>query len=159
VEPLLRYFDGEKQAATAAIALGILSLAFAAWLYRGASPFRAMLWPLALVGLVQLGLGIGLHARTPGQVAALEAGMASERATTRTAEVDRMQKVMRSFELIKAVEVALVAAAVVMIMAMARRPAVVGVGMALLVEAAVMLAFDVFAERRAAQYVAFLETP
>jgi hypothetical protein len=157
MEPLVRYFEGEKQAALCAVALGLSSIGFAVWLFRGSSPFRAMLYPLALVGLLQLAVGIGLYARTPGQVAALDAGMASDKPKTTADETERMRRVMRSFGFLKLVWVALIAAGAAMVMAARSRPAVVGVGMALLVEAAVMLAFDVFAERRGAEYVQFLE--
>jgi hypothetical protein len=94
MEPLVRYFDGEKQAATLALGLGLLSLAFAVWLYKSASPFRAKL--------------------------------------------------------------ALIAVGVALLFALSRRPLAVGVGMGLLVEAAVMLAFDVFAEQRGAEYLDYL---
>lgn len=157
MEPLLRYFDGEKHAATLALVLGIASVGFALWLYRGPSPFRAMLIPLALVGLGQLGVGAGLHLRTPGQVAALEAGLRADFSGARSAEVERMERVMRSFRMIKIAEVVLVAVAVALVMAMSSRPVAVGIGMGLLVQAAVMLAFDVFAERRGADYLGWLQ--
>jgi hypothetical protein len=157
MEPLIRYFEGEKLAASLALLLGVLSLGFAVWLYRSASPFRAMLIPLGLVGLVQIGIGVGLHVRTPGQVAALESGMTSDRPTTRNKELERMQKVMQSFKLIKAAEVALLVVALVLVFVLESRPVAVGIGMGLLVEAAVMLAFDVFAEHRGEVYLAFLQ--
>jgi hypothetical protein len=157
MEPLFRYFEGEKQAATLAVALGIASIAFAVWLFRGASPFRAMWIPLALVALAQLGVGIGLHLRTPAQVAALEAGLRDAAVETRAAEIDRMQRVMRSFRLVKLVELALLVLGTAAIFALAARPTWVGLGLGLLVEAAVMLAFDVFAEQRGVAYLAYLE--
>jgi len=156
MEPLVRYFDGEKQAATLALVLGLCSVAFAVWLFRSSSPFRAMLIPLALIGLVQLGIGIGLHVRTPPQVAALQDGLKSDPVKTRSAELERMERVMRSFRLVKIAEVVLLVVAVVLNFKLSHSPAAVGVGMALLVEAAVMLAFDVFAEHRGVEYLDYL---
>jgi hypothetical protein len=157
MEPLLRYFDGEKQAGSLAILLGALSIAFAGWLFRGASPFRAMLVPLVIFGLIQVGVGIGLHARTPAQVAALEAGLRGDFTKERAGEIERMRRVQRNFGTLKIAWIVILMAGVSLVMGMARRPVAVGVGMALAIHAAVMLAFDVFAERRGSAYLEYLE--
>jgi hypothetical protein len=151
------YFDGEKQGATVALVLGVASLAFSFWLFRSSSPFRAMMFPVVLIGLLEVGLGVGLHLRTPSQVAALQSGLAENPTGTRDKELERMQRVQRSFTIIKIVEALLIAASVAVIFAMKERPVVVGAALGILLQASALLVFDVFAERRGAEYLAYLE--
>jgi hypothetical protein len=158
MEQLHRYFDGERQAGMLAAALGVASIAFAVWLFRSGSPFRAMWIPLALVGLAQLGVGIGLNVRTGPQVAALVDGLDETHEETKRTEIARMDRVVKNFAILKLVWIVLMAVSVGLIMTMRSRPAAVGVGMALVVEAAVMLAFDVFAEARADVYLSWLRS-
>lgn len=159
MDALHTYFDGERQAGLGAALLGLIACGFSAWLWSTTSAFRAMLVPVALIGLIQLGIGVGLWVKTPAQVAALEAGLAQPEAAARTArstELVRMERVMKNFLVIKAVELLLIAVGVGLIFGLRQRGWAVGVGMGLLVQAAVMLAFDVFAEARGEPYLAWL---
>lgn len=163
MDALHTYFDGERQAGLCAALLGLISCAFATWLWSTTSTFRAMLVPLGLVGLIQLGVGVGLWVKTPGQVAALQSALgpsqpAAAAHTARSTEIVRMERVMKNFLVIKAVELVLIAVGVGLIFGMRQRGWVVGVGMGLLVQGAVMLAFDVFAEARGEPYLAWLRS-
>jgi hypothetical protein len=112
MDALHTYFDGERQAGLCAALLGLISCAFATWLWSTTSTFRAMLVPIGLVGIIQLGVGVGLWVKTPGQVAALESGLGQPAAaahTARSTEIVRMERVMKSFLVIKAVELVLIA--------------------------------------------------
>jgi hypothetical protein len=160
LEPLLRYFQGEKHAGVLCAALGLVALALALWVWRAGSPFRTMAFPLGLVALVQLAVGVGLYLRTPPQVAALTARLGGDpdaAQVARSAELARMQRVNRNFKVVEAVEVALIALSLILILALRTRPAVQGVGMGLLLQASAMLVFDLFAERRAHAYTTWLD--
>lgn len=159
MEPLIRYFEGERQAGLLCAALGAASLGAALWAWRHGDAFRWAMVPLLAVGLVQLGVGVGLTLRTPPQVAALERDLASGAAdapAARARELARMERVSKSFRLIEAAEVALLVAGAVVTLALRERATWVGIAMALCIEAAVMLAFDVFAEERAHAYLRWL---
>src|SRR5687767_11878729 len=108
LDPLLRYFTAEKQGGTLCLALGVVALGLSIWLWRGGGPFRAMAIPLTLVALFQVGVGVGLLARTDRQVARQSAGLASEPAATKAAELARMDRVNASFKVIEVVEVVLI---------------------------------------------------
>lgn len=161
-DTLHTYFLGERQGGLFVGLLGLLSCAFSAWLASTSSTFRAMVVPMALVGLIQLGVGVGLWVRTPGQVAALETGLGQPEGAarvTRATEIARMERVMRSFLIIKSIELVLIAVGAGLIFGLRQRGWAVGVGMGLIVQGAVMLAFDVFAEARAEIYLAWLRAP
>ncbi|MGH9369270.1 MAG: hypothetical protein ACRD3M_16540 [Thermoanaerobaculia bacterium] len=154
-DELMRYFIAEKQAGALAAALGLLAFAFSSLLWRTGTPLRAMVWPVALVGLVEIGVGAGLILRTDGQGERLRKGLASRPVETRAAELSRMERVNRSFRVIEALEVLLFASPAALLLR--ARPAWAAAGMGLLVQASVMLVFDLFAERRAHAYTRWLE--
>jgi hypothetical protein len=158
MEPLQIYFLGERQAGLCAAALGLASLAFAFFLFRSVSPFRAMLIPLGVVGLLQLGVGVGLYLKTPAQVATLEQGLsqAASRVETHAKETARMQRVQANFVTLKLAWIALIAVGLGLVLLGRGKPATVGIGLGILLQAAVMLAFDLFAEARGADYLRWL---
>jgi hypothetical protein len=126
------------------------------WLWRSSSPFKLMWVPLGLVGLGQLGIGAGLVLKTDPQVRTLSERFASDEAGARAAEQTRMKRVNANFTIIEVVEVVLLVTGVAMALALRSRPALMGVGMGLVVQAAVMLVFDIFAEQRGHEYAAWL---
>jgi hypothetical protein len=158
MDPLASYFDGEKQGALWCVGLGCAAAMLAAWLWRAHHPFRAMAAPLALIALAQLALGAGLWARTDGQVAELRAGLVAEPGPARERELGRMERVNANFKWIEIVEAALIALGVGLALTMRARPTLMAVGMGLVLQASVMLVFDLFAERRADVYTTWLRT-
>jgi hypothetical protein len=154
---LLGYFTAEKHGAVLIGAFGIISAGFAAYLWFTHSPFRAMAWPLLIIGAGQLALGAGLLIRTDSQVARLQAGLRFSPQVTVQSELARMKRVNRSFKVIEAVEVLLLLAGLFLALALgSRHLAWAAVGMGLLVQAAITLVFDLFAEHRALVYTRWL---
>ncbi|MFY9550879.1 MAG: hypothetical protein WAU32_06990 [Thermoanaerobaculia bacterium] len=154
---LLLYFAAEKQGAILIAAIGVASGILAAYLWLAEGPFRAMAWPLAAIGLGQLALGVGLFLRTDPQIARLLEGLRSRPQATMQSELARMEKVNRSFKVIEAAEVAALATGLFLALALRQRhPAWAAVGMGLVVQAAVTLVFDLFAEHRALAYTRWL---
>jgi hypothetical protein len=149
-EPMRTYFQGEAAEAWAFDGLGVASIGSGVLLVtRGTDATRGASVPLFAVGLIQLVLGIGLGARTPGQVAALEA-----QADYAPAERTRMARVMRGFGLYKAIEVGLFFGGVGLagVGGVAKSDFALGAGLSLGVEALAMLILDFFAEARGRTY-------
>ena len=157
-DPLAVYFAGEKQAGALCLAFGAAALAFSVWVWRAHAPFRAMAVPVALIGMLQLGIGVGLLARTDKQVATLRADLASEPAGARAKELARMDRVNAKFRIVKILEAVLITGALVMVFGFRGRPAVTAVGLGVLVQSALMLVFDIFAEHRAHIYTGWLRS-
>ena len=90
--------------------------------------------------------------KTPAQVAGVEAGLSqtdpTARVTAHRKELTRMERVQANFVLIKRVWSGLIALGLGLALFGAPRSALIGVGLGILIQAAVMLAFDVFAEAR-----------
>jgi hypothetical protein len=153
---LAQYFAAERQGGFVLVALGLLSLGFAAYLWANRSAFLAMAWPLLVFGVLQIVIGLVVALRTPAQVAALDQGLRTSAAATVPAERARMTKVNASFQIIKAAEVAVIALGVLLVVLLPHSSAWAAVGLGLLVEATALLVFDAFAQHRAAGYTEWL---
>ena len=117
---LTAYFTAEKHGGLLLIALAVASLALAIYLFATKSLFSPMAWPVLVLGGIELVIGVTVAGRASAQIAEIEAGLQSKRTVTITAEIERMARVNGTFELIKKVEIALIA---VSILFMIVRPA------------------------------------
>lgn len=152
------YFAAERQGGFLLVGLGVLSLGFAAFLWAGRSAFLAMAWPLVILGVFQVVIGVTVALRTPAQVASLEEGLQTSRVATIAAETERMATVNRNFTIVRAVEIACIVLglALAILLPLPGRWAAIGLGM--LVEGAVLLVFDTFAHQRALVYTQWLHS-
>jgi putative effector of murein hydrolase len=153
---LAEYFAAERQGAWLLLALGPASFAFAWFLWSTRSSFMAMLWPLVLIGVLEVAMGAVVALRTPGQVATLEQELRTSAAKVMDAENLRMAKVNRNFRLVKVVEAVVIAAALLMILLLPLGGTLSSVGLGLLLQATVLLVFDAFAHQRALAYAQWL---
>ncbi len=153
------YFRGEKVEAALYIApagLLLVAVAVGAWRSESGGFMWGAIVPAAIFGLLLAGTGIGITGRTAGQVAALEAGFASDVATMVSAELPRMQKVMANFVHTQ-VAFGVIALVGLVIRFGLRADWALSVGSVLVAVGGVVLVVDCFAERRAHPYVAALE--
>lgn len=97
------YFAGERAESLLFLAIGLIACVVAGlFLWRRRDPLLAGLAPpLALVGLIQVGVGATIYARTPGQVASLQAHYATAPAAFKAEEGARMQAVRSGFAVYK----------------------------------------------------------
>jgi hypothetical protein len=154
---LVEYFSAEKHAALLLLALAAIGVALGVYLRAVASPFKAMAWALFVFAAIQASVGVGLLMRTDSQIAALQRGFDATPAATAAAERERMRKVNRAWRPIKIVEIALIAVGILLIaVGESRGLNWTACGIALVIEAGVMLAFDIFAERRAMTYTEWI---
>jgi hypothetical protein len=154
---LIDYFTAEKQGGFLLVALALAGLGFAAFLWATRSAFLAMAWPLIVLGLFQLVIGLAVALRTPGQVSSLEQGLQTSKAATVSAETQRMNTVNKNFRVVKVVEYVLIVLGLLLTVLLPHPSTWASVGLGLLVEAAVLLVFDVFAHQRALVYIQWLQ--
>jgi MFS family permease len=157
-DELRRYFARERAGSLAILLIAAAGGALAAWLVAVGSPYRAMAWPLALIGIVQLAVGATIFLRTPRQAARLAECLRSSPAAYRAEESARMRRVQRSFVFYKRVEIGLLALGLALASVEGYGRTLYAVGMGLMLEAGVMLAFDLVAERRGARYLEWVES-
>ena len=153
------YFAAERVESLAFVSLALIAIAFAVFaLWRMRDPlWKGLAIPLLLVGLIQLGVGVTIFARTDAQVAALKAQYQAAPASLKAQELSRMRAVSSSFATYKAIEVAFIA--IGLALAATRRASRFwrGIGLGMLVQGAWMLPADLLAEDRAADYIRAIE--
>ena len=153
------YFRGEKLEALwfiVPIGVALLVLAGVALRVERGGFAWGIAIPAVLFGLVLLGTGIGVGARTSGQVAALDQQHRTEPAALRTAELARMEVVNASFRTYFITSGVVAALGLILVFAVPTDWAR-GAGAVLLLVASLVLLIDGFASRRAEPYVAALE--
>ena len=158
LEVMQTYFRGEKlEALFFILPVGLLLVAFGAVALRAERGGYA--WGIAvpsiIFGLVLVGTGIGVSARTTGQVAELEQGLDEAPAAMVSKELPRMQKVNNNFR--TTFYVFGVLAAIGLTLHYLNTTWGRGLGAVLILIGAIGLLIDGFAERRAAPYTVALE--
>jgi len=109
-----------------------------------------------VLGGLELVIGGTVAARTPSQIAELEAGLQHTRTQTITAEIERMARVNNTFVIITKVEIGLIVAALLFVLVRPAPETLGAIGLGLLLQSAVLLVFDTIAHHRAVHYVEWL---
>jgi hypothetical protein len=160
IEQLNTYFKAEKSESLLFMLAGLLAAAFAVYAFFVLKQkfYTGIAIPLLLVGIIQLVVGSSVYFRTDSQIAQLEAKYTNAPAAMANDELPRMHTVMKNFTLYKYIEVAFIIGGVLLILLLRRNEFWLGAGMGLLAQGSIMLLLDIFAERRAETYIAFLQT-
>ena len=154
---LNEYFTAERQGGFLLVAMALTGIGLAGFLWIARSAFLAMAWPLLIFAAIQLAIGLTVALRTPAQVVALEQGLASAPEATKATETARMQKIHANFRVFKAIEIALIALGVLLVLLLPVPGTWSAVGLGLALEAVVLLVFDSFAHHRAEIYARWLQ--
>ena len=155
-DALTIYFNGEKYAGLVLAGAAVAAIVIAIVMFRAAGEFRSFAITLGVLALAEIALGAGLYLRTGPQVAHLEEQLRSSAPSFHAAESARMARVQRNFVVIEYVELCLIVATAIAAVWLKSKAGASGVALGLLINASILLAFDVFAERRGAQYVTAL---
>lgn len=157
-DAMARYFAGERVESALFLLCAVAAGALSAWLFAVGSPYRAMAWPLLLIGLVQFVVGATIFLRTPGQAARLADRLRSSPSAYKAEETARLRRVQRGFVLYKRIEIGLLAVGLAFASIEGYGRTLYAVGMGLMLEAGLMLALSLVAERRGQRYLQTVET-
>lgn len=150
------YFAGEKQESLLFIAVGLIAIGVAVWLWTSGHRLRFMTVPLVVIALMQLVVGTTVYLRTESQVQGLVAQSQSAPAQFKQDEMLRMDTVMKNFNIYKTIEMVLLVVGICLIGLLQRFDVAAGIGAGLLLQAAFTLALDMFAEARGQDYIVAL---
>ena len=163
---IYKYFIAEKQESLLFLIVGIVAvlLAVVFWFFIKSNPsfFKGAAIPLLAIGLIQVVVGYSVYSRTDKQKAdiAYNIGMDPVNYVKQT-ELPRMKTVMKNFVIYRWVEIAFIIAGLVLIFLFRTnvdKTFWFGFGVALAIQAAIMLGADYFAEQRGKIYVTALKT-
>ncbi|MCI4429424.1 MAG: hypothetical protein JHC40_09695 [Burkholderiales bacterium] len=152
------YFGAERLESLLFIMAGIVALGIAAYALLASKNalLRGAAWPLALVALIQLGVGGGVFLRSHKDIARVQSIVQVEAQRVRSEEIPRMEAVVNNFVRYRWIEIGLLVAAILLHAFGPAASAWRGAGIGLFFQAGLMLALDFFAERRAIVYLDWL---
>lgn len=151
------YFTAEKQESLIFMAIGLVAIGISVWLWMNGHRLKSMAYPLVAIALMQMVVGGSVYLRTDTQVLTLSAQLQVNPAALKAEETTRMQTVMKNFSVYKAVEMLLLIVGVGMIAFLQRHDMAAGIGVGLVLQAAVTLTLDIFAEARGAEYLSAIQ--
>lgn len=147
------YFAAEKQESLIFIAVGLLAMGISVWLWINGHRLKSMAYPLVAIALMQMVVGASVYLRTDTQLSTLTVQLKADPGALKAEETTRMQTVMKNFSIYKAVEMVLLIVGVGMIAFLQRHDMAAGIGVGLILQAALTLMLDIFAEARGADYL------
>jgi membrane protein YdbS with pleckstrin-like domain len=157
---IYRYFSGEKQESLLFLIVGIVAviLAVVFWFFIKTNPsfYKGVAIPLLAIGLIQMIVGYTVYSRTDDQRKdiAYKIGIDPVSLVKQT-ELPRMKKVMKNFVIYRWIEIAFIIAGLILIFLFRSDPDKTfwyGLGVALALQAMIMLGADYFAEKRGKIY-------
>lgn len=151
-----RYFAAERRGGAVFLAAGLAALAASFLFWKAAGAYRGMIPPLASFGLIEAVVGATVFLRTPAQVADLRAHLETRAAEACAGERERMRRVLTSFRVYRAIELAVLTAGLTLVMLFPRHHRAYAVGLGCALQASALLVLDRLAERRAVDYAAAL---
>ena len=157
-DALNAYFAGEEHAGLLLAGVGIATLALGAVFYQPRWGLRSFAVTLAVFALVEIAIGVALYLRTGPQVTSLLAQLGGDSARFFAEEGARMARVQRNFVVIQYIELVVVVTTAIAAISFRNRFALAGIALGLLCHAALLLAFDLIAERRGTIYLSEIRT-
>jgi hypothetical protein len=157
---IYRYFSAEKQESLLFLFVGIAAvlLAVVCWFFIKSNPsfFKGAVIPLLAIGMAQMVVGYSVYSRTDKQKADIAYNMGMEPVNyVKQTELPRMKTVMKNFVIYRWVEIAFIITGIVLIFLFrlhAGKAFWYGFGVALAIQAVIMLGADYFAEKRGKVY-------
>ena len=147
------YFRAEKHESALFVVVGLCALGASGWLLRNGGPYRGMIVPLAAVALIQLVVGGSVWLRTDAQLARLLEQAKAGPPEYQRVELARMNQVMANFRAYKAIEIAVLLVGITLALAFPHRPGLYAAGIGCIIQGALMLVLDLFAEQRGRAYI------
>ena len=160
MNPVTKYFNGEKAESYLFLVLGIAGSVFSAYLFFLEDSFfwKGFAIPFILVSVLEIIVGLTLIYRSPKDIIRVGNYFESERIKIKTDEIPRMEKVMKNFVVYRYVEIALIIIGFILYFGFTNLDFWRGLGLGLLLQASTVLLLDYFAERRGFVYLEYLNS-
>lgn len=154
------YFTAEKNESLIFILFGVLTIGFSVYalIKWGDSFYRGFAIPAILIGIIQIVVGSTVYLRTDQQIIQVETLYRQDKSVFKSTEGPRMDTVMKNFLIYKMVEVAFVVIGLLLILFAASKEFWLGIGVGMLLQGALMLTADIFAERRGKEYIQAMDS-
>jgi hypothetical protein len=159
MNPVVKYFNGEKAESYIFILIGVIALAMALYFIfvLKSSFWKGVAAPFIIVALLEFAVGYTIVTRSIIDTARVETFILKEPQSIKTFEIPRMEKVMSNFVIFRYVEIALIILGIALMYSSLNDTFWRGIGLGLFIQASIVLSLDFFAERRGHIYLEYLK--
>lgn len=160
MNPIVKYFTGEKVESFLFLGMGIVGLSIAIFFFFAlkTSFLKGMAIPLLLVSILEIIVGLTIINRSPKDTVRVEGYVQHELKMVQLAEIPRMEKVMKNFLVFRYIEIILIIVGIVLMYGFRHNLLWNGIGLGLFIQSGIVLILDFFAERRGEIYLTYLKT-
>jgi hypothetical protein len=158
MNPIIKYFNGEKAESYIFILVGVIAVAMALYFVFGlkTSFWKGVAIPFVLVAILEVIVGFTIVTRSENDMIRAEKLVQDEPQKIKTEEIPRMEVVLRNFVIYRYVEIALIILGIVLMYSTPIDTFWQGIGLGFFIKAGVVLGLDFFAERRGQFYLDYL---
>ncbi|MFY7810716.1 MAG: hypothetical protein ACOVQ2_03195 [Flavobacterium sp.] len=158
MNPILKYFNGEKAESYIFILIGVIAFAMALYFIFGlkTSFWKGVAIPFIIVACLEIIVGFTIVTRSPIDIERVEGFLNFEPQNIKSLEVPRMEKVLSNFVIFRYVEVTLIFLGIFLMYSTMKDTFWRGIGLGLFIQASIVLCLDFFAERRGHYYLEYL---
>lgn len=159
MNPIVKYFNGEKAESYIFILSGVIALILALYfiLALKTSFWKGVAVPFIIVALLEFIVGYTIVTRSSKDIIRVESYIQKEPQSVKVLEIPRMEKVMSNFVVFRYVEIVLIISGIALMYSSVNDTFWRGAGLGLFIQANMVLCLDFFAERRGHVYVEYLK--
>ena len=159
MDNILKYFAGEKLQCTIGILLGLTGIVLSVYfIYLDKPIFKGIAFAFTPLSILLLSICIGVVIRTPKDIQRVSSNYESEPTKMQTEELPRMGKVMKTFPIIKMIEIGFIIVGILLLIFFRNNGIIKGVGIGLIIQGIMLYGFDHFAQSRGEIYFEFLNS-
>jgi hypothetical protein len=159
MNPVIKYFNGEKAESYIFILIGVIALAMALYFIfvLKTAFWKGVAIPFIIVASLEFIVGYTIVTRSPKDIIRVETFIQKEPLSIKTLEIPRMEKVMSNFVVFRYAEIALIILGIALMYSSMNDTFWRGIGLGLFIQASIVLCLDFFAERRGHTYLEHLK--
>lgn len=158
MDPIVKYFTGEKAESYLFLFMGVVALTLAVGFLLGLKTafWKGVAIPFLIVATLEMVVGYTIVRRSPKDIVRVENYYKSDPAKIIDQEIPRMEKVMSNFVLFRYLEITLIVLGIFLMYSTQKDTFLRGLGFGLFIQASIVLSLDFFAERRGKVYMDYL---
>lgn len=159
MDPVEKYFSGERSESYFFLFMGVITILFACYFLLGlkVSFWKGVAIPFVIVAILELAVGYTIVTRSSKDIKRVEHFIRYEPDKIQSQEIPRMKLVMSNFKLFRYIELVLIITGITLMYNSGTSPFWRGIGLGLFIQASIVLCMDFFAEHRGKLYLDYLK--
>jgi hypothetical protein len=159
MDNIISYFNGEKLQCTIGAIISVALIGVSIYFLFVQRPFlKGLAYTVIPLSIFLLIICVGVVLRTSNDISRVSTFQNKDTESIQKVEIPRMEKVMKSFSIIKKVELVLLGLGLIMTIFFWQIEVVRGIAIGLVIMGASLYLFDHLAEARGEIYLAFLKS-